>query len=339
MAEEAPRSATAGAGEDWRPSAAIEALRARAEILRRIRAFLEARGLWEVETPVLSAATATDPAIDSLETRCRAPGAPPRLYLQTSPEHAMKRLLAAGSGPIYQITRAFRDGEAGRLHNPEFTILEWYRVGFDEHALMDEVEALVRTALAGHRELPQRPFRRLAWRAAFAEATGLDPLAAPAAELARLARAHGLEPSPALAGDRAALEDWLLDAVVVPALARGGPFFLHDWPAERAALARLRPGSPPVAARFELFVDGIELANGYHELADAAEQRLRMERDRARRRRAGRAVPPVDARLLAALEAGLPDCAGVALGVDRLVMLALGARSLAEVIAFPLPRA
>ncbi len=339
MAEEAPRPAAAGAREDWRPSATIQALRARAEILRRIRAFLEGRGLWEVETPVLSAATATDPALESLETRCRAPGAPPRLYLQTSPEHAMKRLLAAGSGSIYQIARAFRDGEAGRLHNPEFTILEWYRVGFDELALMDEVEALVRAALAGFRELPERPFRRVAWKAAFEEAVGLDPAAVPAAELARVARARGLEPSPALEGDRAALEDWLLDAVVVPALACGGPFFLHDWPAERAALARLRPGNPPVAARFELFVDGIELANGYHELADPGEQRLRMERDRARRRRAGGACPPADGRLLAALEAGLPDCAGVALGVDRLVMVALGARSLAEVLAFPVDRA
>jgi len=328
----------AGPG-DWLPSASLEALRARAGILRRIRGFFDARGVWEVETPLLAAATATDPALASLETRCTAPGAPAVLYLQTSPEHAMKRLLAAGSGSIYQITRAFRDGEAGRLHNPEFTLLEWYRVGFDEHALMEEVEALVREALAGFRAFPPRPFRRVGYREAFRETLGLDPARADARALARAARAEGLEPAGDLVRDRAALEAWLLGCVVVPRLSGAGPVFVHAWPAEQAALARVRPGAPPTAARFELFVDGLELANGYHELADPHEQRLRIERDRRHRRAAGLPVPPVDGRLLAALEAGLPDCAGVALGVDRLVMVALGLGDIRAAMAFPLERA
>lgn len=333
-----PGTSGGGAGDDWRPAASGEALRARAAMLARIRAFFAERGVLEVETPLLGAATTTDPAIESLAVPVAAPGAPPRMYLQSSPEHAMKRLLAAGSGPIYQITRAFRGGEAGRLHNPEFTILEWYRPGFDDRALMEEVEALVRAALVGLRALPA--FRRLAYRDAFLAAAGIDPDRAGTKELAACAREAGLEPSGALAGDRRALESWLLTELVVPRLCTGGAVFVHDWPVEQAALARLKAGPDgTTAARFELFVDGLELANGYHELADAAEQHLRFERDRRRRRQAGAPVPEPDRRLIAALEAGLPDCAGVALGVDRLLMVGLGVRDIREVLTFPVERA
>lgn len=330
---------------DWRPTAPLENLRRRAEVLAGIRAFFSRRGVLEVETPLLAAATVADLHLASLETRCSYPGPsgspgpfePMTLYLQTSPEFAMKRLLAAGSGPIYQIGKAFRDGEAGRRHNPEFTLLEWYRPGFDHHALMDEVEALLAEVLGSS------PAERRTYGELFQERLGVDPHAAPAAALAAAARAAGLAVeggtpgAPAL--DREDLLHLLMGLALEPTLGRGRPTFVHDFPASQAALARIRPGPPPVAERFEVFVEGVELANGFHELADAAEQRRRFEADLARRRERGLPEPPIDERLLAALAAGLPPCAGVALGVDRLVMLAARAASLDEVLAFPIDRA
>ncbi len=324
-------SASGSDGSDWRPGAAIEALRARAAILARIRAFFAARGVLEVETPVLAAATVTEPQLQSFETRYTGPGGARRLYLQTSPEYAMKRLLAAGSGPIWQLARVFRDGEAGRLHNPEFTLLEWYRPGFDHHALMDEVEALVAELLG----LPAG-FERIPYAELFRRSLDLDPFHAELRELQACARQRGIDAPPL--DSRDGWLDLLLTHLIEPGLGVARPVFVHDYPPSQAALARVRPAEPLVAERFELYIDGIELANGYHELGDAAEQRARFARDREYRRAAGLPDVPADERLLAALAHGLPSCAGVALGLDRLVMLAVGARSLDEVLAFSLDR-
>jgi len=319
----------------WRPCASLQTLQLRAHLLARIRSFFAAAGVMEVETPLLCPTAATDPALASMHSRYTGPGAPAgrTLYLQTSPEAAMKRLLAAGSGPIYQLCKAFRDGERGRRHNPEFTILEWYRPGFDHLRLMDEVGALVRTLL-GLAEA-----ERLSYREAFLRYCRLDPHTAETGELRAHAAACGVS---AVAGlDAEARDGWLdllLSHQVEPRLGRERPTFLYDYPASQAALARV-VGDPPVARRFELYVDGLELANGYHELTDAVEQRRRLLEDLEIRRARGLPELPLDTRLLDALAAGLPDCAGVALGVDRLVMMAARAESLDQVLAFPLPRA
>lgn len=310
---------------DWRPTATRRALEARATFLRRTRAFFDARGVLEVETPYLSDAAPTDPHIASVGATVDGE----RRYLHTSPEFPMKRLLAAGIGDCWQWCRVFRDGERGALHHPEFTLLEWYRVGFDDAALMRELDELVRGLFDGFRGLGATT--RVAYADAFHASLGV-PVDAGTDELRRaLDAASVAAPDDA---DRAALVDLAAGAVMVPELGRGGPCFVTDFPADQAALARLR-GEPPVAARFELVIDGIEVANGYHELTDAVEQRRRFDADNAVRARAGRPVMPVDERLLAALGHGLPGCAGVAVGMDRLLMLALGATDIAEVLAFP----
>jgi len=322
---------------DWRPTARLEVLAARARALAAIRGFFDKAGVLEVETPALSFAAGTDPALASLGTTYTGPAAPhgAALYLHTSPEFAMKRLLAAGSGPIWQLCKVFRDGERGRRHNPEFTLLEWYRPGFGLHDLMDEVAALLRVVLGA--DLAEE---RLSYVQAFDRALGIDP------HRAGIAALRGAALRTALAGvdalelpGRDAWLDLLMSHCVEPGLGAAGLTFVYDFPASQAALARVRDGDPPVAERFEVYVSGVELANGFHELADAAEQRRRFAADNARRRASGLPEMPVDERLLAALAAGLPDCCGVALGVDRLVMLATGAARIDEVIAFPLERA
>lgn len=293
-----------------------------------VRAFFRDRRVLEVETPYLSGAAATDPHLHSLATRL-ADGR--ERYLHTSPEFPMKRLLAAGSGPIWQACRVFRDGEAGRRHNPEFTMLEWYRPGFGPDELMDEIEALV-AAVGG----PRGPARRVTWREAFRDAVGLDPFEAGAEELATRGRGLGVE---AAGLDRAAWLDLLFSEVVCARLPAGEPVFVTRFPAEQAALARLCADDPRCAERFEFFIGPLELANGYHELTDAGEQRARFERDLARRRAAGLSEPPPDERLLAALADGMPDASGVALGLDRLLMSITGTASIDEVLAFPADRA
>ncbi len=320
----------------WRPSADWATLRLRAELLARVRAFFAAREVLEVETPALSAAAITDPHLTSFGTVYAGPG--PRygqtLYLHTSPEFPMKRLLAAGSGCIYQIARVFRDGEAGRRHNPEFTLLEWYRVGFDHRRLMNEVAELVTNLLAGR--LPLAEPERSSYRETFQHHLGLDPHRATVAELAACATARGVSIPPGMPVDDA--DPWLdllLTHCIEPRLGQGRLTFVYDYPASQAALARLRPGHPPVGERFELYLNGVELANGFHELGDAGEQRRRFGQENAARRALGLPLAPVDENLLAALEAGLPDCAGVALGFDRLMMLAAGKRYIQDVIAFP----
>jgi lysyl-tRNA synthetase class 2 len=248
----------------------------------------------------------------------------------------MKRLLAAGACSIYQICKVFRDGESGRYHNPEFTLLEWYRTGYDHFDLMDEVEALLREVLEG---FPIASVDHWTYRDLFLETAGVDPLNDSVAAVEAVLQSRGIAPPEGLApDDRDAWLDLLLTHVVEPAMGPG-LVFIRDYPASQAALARLRPGKPPVAARFEVYLDGIELANGFHELTDAGEQRSRFERDNARRARRGDAVVDVDERLLAAMRDGLPDCAGVALGIDRLLMVAGRYDHIADVIAFPLERA
>lgn len=313
----------------WRPFADMATLRRRAELLSRLRDWFAQRNVVEVETPLLGVATSTDPNLSSVPAVLGAPlgSQGTRRFLQTSPEHHMKRLLAAGSGPIFQLCKAFRDGEQGRLHNPEFTMLEWYEPGIDHHVLMQGVEDMLRDIVASS------PARRVSYGDLFEEYAGFDPLRVDDAQLRDRAKSLG-----AVSGlERSACLDLVLSAAIQPRLS--GLLFVYDFPAEQAGLARIRAGNPPVAERFEVFVDGVELANGYHELTDANEQRQRFAADNARRAERGLAQIPVDERLLAALEAGLPRCAGVAIGIDRLIMLAVGAQDIRRVLAFPFSRA
>lgn len=302
-------------------------------MLDAARSFFKHRGVMEVETPILSAAAVSDPQIESLATQIA--GLPDRMYLCPSPEYAMKRLLASGSGDIYQICKVFRDAERGRWHNPEFTMIEWYRSGFDDAALMGEVEMLVRELLAPTRRLEAA--ERLSYSAALQRHAGVDAFSSSEADLREAAIRHGITCEADL--DRDAKLDLLMGLVVGPRLGREKPCFICDYPASQAALARLRPGDPRVATRFELYLDGHELANGYHELVQPKEQRNRFAQDLARRRARGQVQPPLDENLLAALENGMPDCAGVALGFDRLVAIALGANRLADAMSFDIDNA
>jgi lysyl-tRNA synthetase class 2 len=273
----------------------------------------------------------SDPQIESLVTQVAGMG---RFYTGTSPEYAMKRLLAAGSGDIYQICKVFRDAERGRWHNPEFTLIEWYRLKFDDTALMTEVEALIGCLLAPRR---LEPAERLSYSAALQRHAGVDAHGASDGDLTEAARRHGIVCDAEL--DRDAKLDLLMGLVVGPRLGLERPCFIGDYPASQASLARLKPGRPPVAARFELYLNGIELANGFHELVNAGEQRARFDQDLTLRRARGQVQPPLDEHLLAALAAGVPDCAGVALGFDRLVAVALGAPQLADAMAFTIDNA
>jgi lysyl-tRNA synthetase class 2 len=304
-------------------------------MLARIREFLAKRDILEVDTPVLSRATSTDPALASFKTCFHTTGAASceRRYLHTSPEFPMKRLLAAGSGSIYQICKVFRDGESGTRHNPEFTLLEWYRTGFDHLDLMDEVELLVTDALVD--VMPVESVHHWCYRDLFCEFAGVDPFTITPAELKPLLQSrYGLTAVGLDDDNRDAWLDLVMTHVIEPRLDKG-MVFIRDYPASQAALARLRSGNPAVAARFEVYLNGVEIANGFHELADADEQRRRFGLELEQRRHAGSEVVNMDENLLAALHAGLPDCAGVALGLDRLLMVASGAKSVHDVIAFP----
>jgi elongation factor P--(R)-beta-lysine ligase len=321
----------------WRPTATRAALQRRDNMLFAARSFFRSRRVLEVETPILSVAAVSDPQIESLATQVA--GISARRYLCPSPEYAMKRLLAAGSGDIYQICKVFRDAERGRWHNPEFTMIEWYRVGLDERALMDEVEMLVRTLLAPERSL--EPAEHVSYSDALLRHAGVDAFHASDQDLRDAAQRHGIVCDTQL--DRDAQLDLLMGLIVGPRLGRERPCFVCDYPASQAALARLKtpptPETPLVAARFELYLDGLELANGFHELLQPAEQRARFAQDLSLRRARGQVQAPLDEHLLAALESGMPDCAGVALGFDRLVALALGADRLADAMAFTIDNA
>ena len=320
----------------WRPSCGRDALRLRARLYACMRAFFAERGVLEVETPVMSRAGNTDPNIASfhLEFSGRTDGAPRTRWLRTSPEFALKRLLAAGVGDCYELGRVFRDGEAGGRHNPEFTMLEWYRTGFDHHRLMDETADLVNTAL----DLVGRSarFERVAYRDLYARELGLDPLRADAATLRAALGDIVIDP------EGLQRDDWLdllMTHRLQPAFPPDRLLAVYDYPASQCALARVRNEDPPVAERFELYLGPLELANGYHELLDADEQRARFERDVAVRRDRGQPAPPLDEAMLAALAHGLPACAGVALGVDRLLMGLAGTPAIADVLAFDFGRA
>ena len=325
----------------WRPSATLAVLKQRADLLARAREFFARRAVMEVETPILSAAAVSDPQLHSLRTEIA--GVSGARYLHTSPEYAMKRLLAAGSGDIFQVCKVFRDEESGRWHNPEFTMIEWYRLALDDAALMDEVEALLAHMLDGVREL--LPAERLCYAAALQRHAGVDAFAASEGELSAAAVRHGIHCDSNL--DRDAKLDLLMGLLVGPRLGFDRPCFICDYPVSQAALARLkqpqrRAGEAAphaVAARFELYLDGVELANGFHELTHAAQQRERFMADLGIRRRRDQPLAPLDERLLAALEQGLPDCAGVALGFDRLVAVALGMVRLADAMSFTIDNA
>ncbi len=315
----------------WQPSAGLDALRTRAQLLAILREFFASRDVLEVETPLLCSGTVTDPSLTPITSGMR--------WLQTSPEYLMKRLLAAGSGPIYQVCKAFRAAEAGSRHNPEFTLLEWYRPGFDLTAIMAETTELVELVLG------QQSVKTIGYRQLFIDHLDIDPFTASDAALARCAREHveySAEQEP-----RDTWLDLLMSHVIEPSLR--GITLVHSYPASQAALARVvsvldteaektgRPNAETEIAcglRFELYVNDVELANGYQELSEASEQRQRFQRDNAILEARGDKARPVDERLLAALAAGLPDCSGVALGLDRLLMLKLGARNLADVLSF-----
>jgi elongation factor P--(R)-beta-lysine ligase len=317
---------------EWQPTATIEALQARARLYAMIRRFFSERGVLEVETPILSTAGNTDPNIESFRLHFSRAGEIQR-WLRTSPEFALKRLVAAGIGSCYELGRVFRNGEMGRMHNPEFSMLEWYRVGWTHHQLMDECAELVKEALrlAGR----SASVRETSFRHLYQEHLGLDPLTASEAELRGPLAVFDIR------ADGLSRDDWLdllMTHLIQPSFPDNRILLVYDYPKSQAALARIRQGDVPVAERFELFLGPIELANGYHDLNDPIEQRERFDRDLSQRRKRNTALPPVDERLLAALPA-LPDCAGVALGVDRLLTAMLGSDRIADTIAFPFDRA
>lgn len=310
---------------DYRPTADLRHLRTRAEMLGRLRAFFSDRGFLEVETPLLSVDTIVDVHIEPFELsddgRSR--------WLQTSPEFAMKRLLASGADAIYQVCKAFRRGESGALHNEEFTLVEWYRAGDSYEAGMQFLAELTSMMLS------IETVERLSFASAFARTVGLDPHCADASALCEAAKSMGLSVDEDFSAFRDDWLDLLMSHCVQPHLGVDSPVIVFDYPASQAALAQIRPDDPPVAERFELFYRGVELANGYHELSSAAEFRSRMAANNVARQERGKAALPETSRLLSAMEAGLPACSGCALGWDRLVMLALEANSLEQVIAFP----
>ncbi|MGD9723310.1 MAG: EF-P lysine aminoacylase EpmA [Pirellulales bacterium] len=325
------------ASDDYLPTAPWPNLRLRAELLAQTRAFFAARGFLEVETPLLSADVVVDRYLDPLAVTLpadpRQPDRGMKLWLQTSPEFGMKRLLAAGAEAIYQIARAFRAGERGPLHNPEFTLVEWYRQGDDMAAgmqtLSDLAEALLQLG----------PAERVSYAEAFIAHVGLDPHRASVAELRAAGERRGVPTSPGFAdADRDNWLNLLLAELVEPHLGRSRPTILYDYPARQAALAQVS-GAPPVARRFELYARGIELANGYQELLDPQVLAERSRTANAQRQAEGKPPLPEDSRLLAAMRKGLPACTGVALGFDRVVMLAAGANTLDAVWAFPIERA
>lgn len=321
----------------WQPTATLETLQARAAILAKIRQFFAERNILEVETPLLSQATVTDAQLHSFTTFYQpVMNAKPQLYyLQTSPEFAMKRLLAAGMGAIYQITKSFRNAERGRQHNPEFSMLEWYRPGMDHFALMQEVDAFLQTILT------TKPAKKVTYQALFQDFFQINPHLATGTELSQIAERHHIQLVEATpTQDRDLWLQLLMTHIIEPSLGIEQPTMVYDYPSSQAALSKLRQQhNYHVAERFEVYVNGIELANGFHELQDANEQHQRFLTDLSQRKQQNLSSVNIDKYFLQSLEAGLPSCAGVALGIDRLIMLALNANSIEEVLAFPIERA
>lgn len=313
----------------WKPSAPLQNLKARAELLATVRAFFAEREVLEVDTPALSHHGVTDRYMRSMVAKVSSIESG---FLQTSPEYAMKRLLAAGSGSIYQVCKAFRQDEVGAKHNPEFTMLEWYRLGFDHFRLMDEVFELV-TEVMGPKER-----KTFSYQQAFIEFLGIDPLSISDKQLEQFARTNlGLLP------DELERDDYLSllfeDKIERQLGLNGSVCFIYDYPASQAALARISETDPRVAHRFELYIEGIELANGFYELADSSQQLARFQADNSWRKNNGLAEIAIDQHFIAALEHGLPECSGVALGLDRLLMIKLATSDIQDVITFPWDRA
>lgn len=311
---------------DWQPSASLDIIRQRAEYYKTIRRFMEERDIMEVQTPIFSNSGNTDPNLSSFNTQFHSPDDknPITFYLNTSPEFAMKRLLAAGSGSIYQICKVFRDYEAGIHHQPEFTMLEWYRIGYDHHQLMDDLSDLL--SRFGFYSV-----ERMLYSDVFESCTGVHPHLADSKTLLEKAKNYGLETN---AVDRGLLLDFIFTQSIAPALTGDKAVILFDFPACQASLAKIRNDEYPVAERFELFIDGVEIANGFHELCDAKEQMSRFEEDNRKRKIKGQNEMPIDKRLVNSLEHGLPECAGIAVGLDRLFMKMKGRNSIEEVVTF-----
>ncbi|THA08307.1 elongation factor P--(R)-beta-lysine ligase [Rodentibacter pneumotropicus] len=317
----------------WQPSASIKNLLARAKIIAEIRRFFTDRGLLEVETPVLSEFGVTDIHLSTFSTEFIAPFAElsKTLWLSTSPEYHMKRLLAAGSGPIFQISKVFRNEEGGNRHNPEFTMLEWYRPHFDMYRLINEVDDLLQQIL------DCKPAESMSYQFAFQEYVELDPLSASRKELVEAAHQHNFMAEKD--EDRDTLLQFLFSEVVEPRIGQNAPVAVYHFPSSQAALAQLSPEDHRVAERFEFYYKGLELANGFHELTDVNEQRRRFEQDNRQRKKVGLPERAIDERFLGALQAGIPNTSGVALGVDRLIMIALNASSIKDVLSFSIEKA
>jgi len=321
---------------DWQPSASFETLRERARLMAKVRAFFAQRDVLEVETPVLGQGGSTDVHLVSLHTLARTDKGQRRLWLQTSPEFHMKRLLAAGSGPIFQLARSFRDGEIGARHNIEFTMLEWYRPQFTLDQLIGEAATLIMSLLPSF----PGPLVHYRYRELFHTYVEVDPFTTSLERLRAIAAERAQMPAQSLADEgRDTCLDLLMSVVIEPQLGQQELSVVVDYPASQAALARRHQDTDGewVASRFEVYLNGIELANGYDELTDATEQRTRFAEDNAERRRLGLPEVDVDERLLAALEHGMPEGAGVALGIDRLIQLALGKARLEDVLTFSTP--
>lgn len=315
----------------WRPIATKSLIQLRANTYTKIRQFMAEREILEVETPILSHATVTDMQLDSFRSDYSHPQSSldKTLYLQTSPEYAMKRLLASNIGAIYQISKVFRNGEQGKWHNPEFTLLEWYQPDYDHHQLMQEVETFLTVFKINHCE--KRNYADV-----FLEYTNLDPHTSEKSALKTLAEQCGLFSN---IEERSGLLDFIFSHKITPTLGITNPLFVYDYPACQCALAKLSNSSPKVAERFELFIHGMEIANGFHELTDAKEQSLRFAQDLVSRKKAKRLEVPIDHLFLGALQYGLDDCSGVAVGVDRLLMAMTEIKNICEVLTFPIENA
>lgn len=310
-------------------------LKRRAQLYRLIRIFFADRGVLEVDTPVLSNAASCDVNLNSFVAAVDTKQTETSQYLQTSPEFAMKRLLAAGSGSIYQIAKSFRQAESGRFHNPEFTLLEWYRVGFDLDELIQEMAALLKHCFQRELVVQQLTYAELFYRV-----TNIDPHHANIQQLQDYAERRGNPEATSICGDR--LADWLdyvFSLYIQPTLEEGALYFVTHYPECQSMLAKLNNETPAKALRFEVFIGAVELANGYQELTDAAVQKQRFEMDIAEREQMALTTVPMDTNLVEALESGLPECSGVALGLDRLLMLMTGASHIDEVLSFPIQRA
>ncbi len=309
----------------WQPIASLDIIQKRAALLWQIRDFMDRHDILEVDTPVLSHFAVTDPYIESMHTSNVFEKNTP-LYLHTSPEYCMKRLLAAGSGSIYQITHVFRDEESSKKHHTEFSMLEWYRVGFDYYQLMDDVsELLVNIGLA-------KPVK-MTYAEVFLQTVHIDPHTADIKQLQEISDKHGWGRD---SDDRHALLDYVFSEAVIKKLDNSQPLFVYDYPECMSALATLKEGSPCVAERFELFIRNMEIANGFNELCDADEQRKRFETELELRKDKGLEKRPIDLNFLAAMQSGLPKSAGVAVGLDRLLMVLSEKDDINEVITFTL---